>query len=464
MATSEEKRQEDAWRPARLIPTSGIKGVDEQETRATSALLSVMRAVPEFSKALLKKVGAPAGEVRTYIEVPIKTDLGTTHRPDGAIIVSRGNKSWKAFVEVKTGVRQLEANQIETYLDLAREQGFDALISISNQMTTALDSYPLVIDKRRTKNLSLNHWSWVEILSEAVQQKEFRGIADKDQAWILSELIAYLGHPQSGVMEFQDMGQHWVSVRDGARAGTLRPSDSSIGEVVIRWDQFMQFLCLHLGRDLGLLVKHVLPSNVNAASRKQGLVNQLVDTGRLDGILRVPRASGDIMMTADLRSRTVSVSMDVAAPSDRRSSARVTWLLRQLETAPVATRIEAVVRAGRSRVASLADVREDPRGLLDPDKTKEIRYFSVSLTAPLGMKRDGTRGSFISEATELVLRFYREVVEKVKPWSAAPAKLPSIRETTDASTQPENVVETVFREEAAENQTSNEPMIHPNAS
>jgi hypothetical protein len=31
---------EDAWQPARLIPTSGITGPDEQETRATSALLA----------------------------------------------------------------------------------------------------------------------------------------------------------------------------------------------------------------------------------------------------------------------------------------------------------------------------------------------------------------------------------------------------------------------------------------
>jgi hypothetical protein len=68
---SEQKRQQDGWRPARLIPTSGIKGVDDQETRATSALLSVMMAVPEFARTLLKKVDAPAGTVRTYIEVPI---------------------------------------------------------------------------------------------------------------------------------------------------------------------------------------------------------------------------------------------------------------------------------------------------------------------------------------------------------------------------------------------------------
>ena len=33
---------EESWHAARLIPTSGISGAEEQERRATSALLAVM--------------------------------------------------------------------------------------------------------------------------------------------------------------------------------------------------------------------------------------------------------------------------------------------------------------------------------------------------------------------------------------------------------------------------------------
>lgn len=39
---------EEHWQAARLIPTSGINGLDEAERRATSALMAVMAAVPEF--------------------------------------------------------------------------------------------------------------------------------------------------------------------------------------------------------------------------------------------------------------------------------------------------------------------------------------------------------------------------------------------------------------------------------
>jgi hypothetical protein len=93
---------EQAWHEARLIPTSGISGADEQERRATSALLAVLSAVKEFNRALLRPLGAPAGAVDCYIEVPFLLGEKKVF-PDGLIRVSRGSRSWTALVEVKTG-------------------------------------------------------------------------------------------------------------------------------------------------------------------------------------------------------------------------------------------------------------------------------------------------------------------------------------------------------------------------
>lgn len=437
------------WRPARLIPTSGIKGVDEQETRATSALLSVMMAVPEFARALLKKADAPAGNVQTFLEIPIKSALGSGHRPDGAIVVTWGTKKWTALVEVKTGLRDLDPKQIEAYLDLAKEQGFQAVISISNHMTSHLDPYPVTIDKRKTRATALRHWSWVEILSEAIIQKEFRGVSDKDQAWILGELIAYLEHPQSGAMEFQDMGQEWVAVRDGARERTLRAADPAVSKVVTRWDQFVQYLCLHLGRELGFSVKQVLTRKEDPVVRRQHLIENLVAAGQLDGTLRIPRAAGDVSIIADLRGRIVTMSMDVAAPTDRGSAARLSWLIRQLENAPPQVRVDAIYRGGRSEGDTLATIRENPRSIAT-DRAKEIKAFVVSLSSEMGMKRGGIKGSFIGEASELLRRFYREVVQRIKPWAPPPAKLPVERSEMDVSAQTENIVEAIAREKSDE--------------
>ena|SRR5215207_7674528 len=76
----------DEWHPARLIPAVGIRSRDEQEKRATSSLLAVMRAVPEFGHALVTPLGAPKGRINTYAEVQLKDSAGKTHIPDGAIV------------------------------------------------------------------------------------------------------------------------------------------------------------------------------------------------------------------------------------------------------------------------------------------------------------------------------------------------------------------------------------------
>src|ERR1051325_7795506 len=124
---------EETWLAARLIPTSGLNGADEQERRATSALLAVMSAVREFGRALTQPLVAPAGPVQTFIEVPFT--LGEAKFfPDGLIRVTRGQRQWTALVEVKTGTNELQSEQLERYLDIAREQGFDALITVSNEI------------------------------------------------------------------------------------------------------------------------------------------------------------------------------------------------------------------------------------------------------------------------------------------------------------------------------------------
>lgn len=81
------------WHDARLIPAVGIRSQEEQEKRATSSLLAVMKAVPEFGHALLGPLGAPKGRLATYAEVQLKDGAGKVHIPDGAMVVERGKTS-----------------------------------------------------------------------------------------------------------------------------------------------------------------------------------------------------------------------------------------------------------------------------------------------------------------------------------------------------------------------------------
>src|SRR6266487_4882566 len=274
-ANGNETEGEVAWHPARLIPVAGIKGQEEQERRATSALLAVMGAVPEFGHALLSAVGAPKGHIRPFAEVQLRDGEGKLSIPDGAVVVERGRNRWRALVEVKTGGANLTDEQVSRYLAMARDHNFDCLLTISNQITANPDEVPITVDRRRTRRIRMCHLSWWRIVTEAVMQHRFRGISDPDQAWILGELIAYLDHENSGASGFQDMGERWVRVRDSARQGTLRAADPEVRAVVQRWEHFLEYLALGLSQDLGRDVVLVRARGQTTESRVDALVQEL---------------------------------------------------------------------------------------------------------------------------------------------------------------------------------------------
>lgn len=444
---------EESWHEARLIPTSGINGAEEQERRATSALLAVLGAVKEFGRGFVKPFGAPAGNMECYIEVPFTLGERRLY-PDGLIRVSRGSRSWTALVEVKTGPNQLATEQLEAYLDIAREQGFDAVITISNEIPAVAGQHPTKVDKRKLRKVELHHVAWSQVLADAVMQKEFRGVADPDQAWILGELIRYLEHRKSGALEFDDMGEAWVSVRDAVAAGTLRPSDKGIGEVIARFDALLRFASLQLGRQLGTEVVPVLTRKevADPATRVQAMTAVLCQTGILTGAIRIPDTVGSLVITADLRASKVACHVDVDAPREGRATTRVNWLVRQLKAAPDSTRVESFVAHGRgSAMAELLGViRNDAASLVD-ESGREIRTFRIATTATMGTKRGRGRGAFIDSVLTAIDGFYVDVLGSLRAWSAAPPKLrpadaaskgideeiPSALSSTDYSSQDE---------------------------
>src|SRR4051794_9655624 len=266
------------WHAARLIPTAGIRGQEEQEKRATSSLLAVMRAVPEFGHALLRELGAPKSPViETFAEVRFKDSAGKTVIPDGAIVCERGKKSWTCLVEVKTGKAPLRDEQVGCYLDVAKANGFDGVLTISNQITATSSASPVTVDKRKLGKRGLWHFSWWRIITEAIVQSRYRGISDPDQAWILGELIAYLDSEASGAGGFEDMGDTWVTVRKAAHDGTLRANMPEAREVAERWEQFTQYLCLGLSQDLGSKVTAPRPRGASTPSILDAHLRRLAD-------------------------------------------------------------------------------------------------------------------------------------------------------------------------------------------
>ena len=421
----------EGWRHARLIPTVGKRDQKEQEKRATSCLLAVMHGVPEFGHALLKELGAPKSPViETFAEVRFKDPAGKTVIPDGAIVCRRGKTTWTCLVEVKTGAARLQDEQVSKYLDVAREHDFDAVLTISTQITASSAESPVCVDGRKLRKTDLWHFSWWRVLTEAVVQQRYRGISDIDQEWVLRELIHYLSSEASGALGFEDMGDQWVAVRSAAHDGTLRAGDGGASEVAERWDQFTSALALSLSQELGADVSPNRPRGQTTQERLEEIVESLADTGELKSTLRIPDAIGPLEVRADLRSRQTFTSVAVDAPQEGTPKGRFSWLTRQLKEAPDDLQVEAAFPNARvTTAATLGHIREEPRALdYEPDPKRPPRSFVLTSSRPMGQKRGRAEGSFVRETSAQAIEFYRDLVQNLRPWQAPAPKVHSTPE------------------------------------
>jgi hypothetical protein len=415
---------DETWQPARLFPITGIGGADEQERRGCSAFLAVVQAAREFGRTLTMRCGAPAGIIETFIEVPFVLNEAK-FRPDGLIRVTRGQKSWTALVEVKTGRNDLKPDQITNYLDIAREQGFQAVVTISHEVATTPGVHPVTVDKRKLKRVDFFHLSWSRIHTEALIEQTNKTVSDPDQAWILSEFVRFIENSKSGAWDFDDMGPDWVEVRNASAQQTLRTADKETLGVVARFDQLLAFSGMELSRRLGVNVQQRLTRKERAdhAERIQGQAARLAQTGQLTGSLMVPNAAAPIDIVVDLRANRVDCTAVLPSPSEGRTATRINWLLRQLKDAPADLLVIATsVRAKDSGPCyPLGAIRDSPMILVENPQA-DIKSFTLTLNHTAGTKRGQGRGSFVSSVTSLVDTFYIDALQYLKVWSAPPPR------------------------------------------
>ncbi len=405
--------ENESWRQARLVPVSALKSDRDREVRATSVLLSVMAQVPEFGRRLTAGFGAPAGRMETFTEVSLPNGE-EPRRPDGVIRVERAGKLWTALVETKTNGSSLKSDQVQAYMDIAARRGYEAVITLSNDV--ALEGSPLVdvkVDGRRKHKVALWHLSWAEVAYQAQMLIRHEGVGDKANAWLLQELLHYLQHENSGCHGFQNMGPGWVPVRNGINDETLCKGDPRALDVVESWERLIRQLCLSLGGELGQKVLPVQRAKRGAdpAVRRNRLADQLCLDGRLQAEIRIEGAPGILAINADLRTGKLRTAIEIPAPGKGYPLSWAKRLIRHLAEAPADLHVETLTEGetGGPR-GTLERLRPEPADMLPKNADTRITGFRLSLLKGMGSSRGNAESGFIRSVDEAVHRFYTTVV------------------------------------------------------
>ncbi len=411
---------------ARLFP---ILAESSKEKRVASIFLAVMTQIPVLSENVLGTVKVRIGKrtkIKAFTEVVLRHEVDTACRPDGLIVVSTGRRNWAALIEAKIVKAKLDASQVQRYMELAKANGIDAVITISNEFVARPDHSPVTVPKPLLRRVKLIHWSWswLATLSENIAYQD--AVEDSEQAYLLKQLNLFFAHPGTGIERFTQMAPSWKSVVQAVvNNEALRKTSPEIEELVAGWFAEEQDLCLHMARHVGREVTTKIARKYVAdpVMRLKDGIRSLVETNTLTSTICIPDCASDIVICADIARRTVSVSMTVRAPDDRKSTkARVNWLLRMLKDNDPRLLLRAHwPKKARATMKEVTLLREDPAAIQTEKAGLVPQRFEVLMVERLGQRFYGRR-TFIEDLERIVPEFYDSVGANLKAWQPPPPR------------------------------------------
>lgn len=418
----------DRGERSRLFP---VLADTSKEGRTLSIFLACLENVDEFASAMLSSLGQRVGakaKIETYTEIVLKKGGERKYRPDGLIVLRAGSRRWMALVEAKVGSSELSTEQVEAYMDLAKINGVDTVLTLSNQFAPLPTHHPVQLPAASRKKAELLHWSWMFVLTQATLLLSNDEITDHDQRVILNEMVRFISHPSAGVKGFDQMPAAWTDVVAKVQSGAkIAAGGEEAKEVVGAWYQEV--------RDLNFILSRQLSTNVvtrisrahasDPIARLKDGASVLSQEHRLAATFVIPAAAAPMDVCADLQKRSLAMSMKLKAPEDRKSTkARVSWLLRQLQKAEgrdVHVRMFWPGRSGHTQYALTA--LRDNVDLASTDRSSQtVLSFELLLIKDLGAKFNQRR-NFISELEKAVPEFYEQIGQHLRAWMAPAPRL-----------------------------------------
>lgn len=444
-------------RKAHLIPFS--KPGDEMAL--TSVVLSSLKLIKEFRKTILSECKMMTGG-QIYVFTELIFPQFPDSRVDGLLIVVKsGVIKDAAIFEMKNGSNEIEKDQIEHYLSIAKSYSIPRFITVSNQFVSDPTQFP--INVKQTKMVDLYHFSWSYILTLAhiLLIDNDNNIEDVDQVEIMKEVVSYLEYDKSGVCGFNQMKAGWSSVVEKINSGTrLKKDDPEVNDTLISWQQEEKDMALILSKSLGVFVNSGESKyKGDLKSRLESDRKRLINDKILVSMLKIRGAVSDIKIKALFEKRVIEMSVSLTAPQDKTVRGQLGWIRHQLECC--SRKNERTFQKIKDEIlleiviknTSKSDRVEIERidSIYDEVKQKEIKEFRILYIKDFG-KQFSSRSKFVEIIEEMLMNYYSGIIQLLSKWEPP---TPKMIEKTES-----NIVETNIKSTTQNNQDSNQATVN----
>ncbi|WP_298915859.1 hypothetical protein [uncultured Algimonas sp.] len=270
-------------------------------------------------KSIGRSVRKSGNDIQAELHPSFRGKYSNTDIPDGMIQHKRGDAIWRAAVEVKVKSSDLDLPQLERYLKQASEHGFNALVTISNEMCISPDRPPLRLktSDRKLKDIEHFHWSWSAIRHQAMNLLEDDNFDDEGQRYILSEFVRFLQDSATGVEGFKQMGKHWKELVEDLRTRAAGTPQEFFEQAVSDWHQECADLSFQLSSCLGQRVTQVLSKTTKTReARLDKDVEHLMKTGDLKAEFDVGDGNNYLSICLEIDQRTLRISKRCELPKN----------------------------------------------------------------------------------------------------------------------------------------------------
>jgi len=445
------ENREIQLREARLIPFA--KPGDEMAL--TSVILSSVRLIKEFKKMILSESKMMiGGQIYVFTEIifPEFSDL----RVDGLLlIVKNGIIRDAAIFEMKNGANEINKEQIENYLKIAKVYDIPRLITVSNQFVSDPTQFPVNI--KLYKNLGLYHFSWTYLLTLAhiLLSDNDTNIADEDQIEIMREVVNYLEYEKSGVYGFNQMKKGWSSIVEKVNSGaSLKQNDPDLEDTVISWQQEEKDMALILSRNLGVFVNSgEAKYRGNLKTRLNDDKKKIINNKFLTSILRIKGAVSDVKVKALFEKRIVEMSVSLKAPQDKTTRGQLGWIKHQIKNCN--KKNEKIFQKIKNEILIEIIIKNSNKseriGLTNIDniyteiKNREIKEFKILFVKDYG-KKFASRSKFVEIIEEMVVNFYSGIVQFLYKWEKSAPKMIETNKTDIVEMKNEDATRNILEE------------------